>query len=68
VQDLIRERGADVARLLGDEETYIYVCGLKGMEAGVDEAFRTVCLSHGLDWGALLPTLRAAGRYHIETY
>jgi benzoyl-CoA 2,3-dioxygenase component A len=68
VQDLIRERGAAVARLLSDEQTYIYVCGLKGMEAGVDEAFRTVCLSHGLDWSALLPGLRAAGRYHIETY
>jgi benzoyl-CoA 2,3-epoxidase subunit A len=68
VQDLIRARGADVARLLGDAQTFIYVCGLKGMETGVDEAFRAVCLGHGLDWSVLLPALREAGRYHIETY
>jgi benzoyl-CoA 2,3-dioxygenase component A len=68
VQDLIRERAEDVARLLDDDQTSIFVCGLKGMEAGVDEAFRAVCSAQGLDWDALLPALRAAGRYHIETY
>ena len=68
VQDRIRERGDDVARLLTDDDTYIYICGLKGMEAGVDDAFRAICADYGLDWSALLPTLRAAGRYHVETY
>lgn len=68
VQDLLRERGADVARLLADGDTYVYVCGLKGMESGVDEAFRAVCAEHGLDWSELLPTLKSAGRYHVETY
>ena len=32
VQDLLRVRGADVARLLQDDNTYVYLCGLKGME------------------------------------
>jgi benzoyl-CoA 2,3-dioxygenase component A len=68
VQDRIRERGAEVARLLGDEETYVYICGLKGMEVGVDAAFAAVCHEHGLDWQQLLPRLRQAGRYHVETY
>jgi benzoyl-CoA 2,3-dioxygenase component A len=68
VQDRIRERGDEVARLLQDNESHIYICGLKGMESGVDEAFRAVCTSHGLDWDALLPSLRTAGRYHVETY
>ena len=68
VQDLIRERSADVARLLGDENCYIYVCGLKGMEAGVADAFRDACRQHGTDWEALLPSLREKGRYHLETY
>ena len=47
---------------------YVYVCGLKGMEEGVDEAFRDACRAHGIDWDALLPELRAPGRYHVETY
>ena len=68
VQDLIRLRGADVAGRLADPQTYIYVCGLKGMEQGVDDAFREVCTQHGQDWDALLPALRAQGRYHLETY
>jgi benzoyl-CoA 2,3-epoxidase subunit A len=68
VQDLIRERSQDVARLLADDDCYIYVCGLKGMEAGVAEAFAHVCGEHGLDWEALLPSLLAKGRYHLETY
>ena len=68
VQDRIRERGAEVARWLADENCHVYVCGLKGMEGGVDEAFREVCRRHDMDWEALLPALRAQGRYHLETY
>jgi benzoyl-CoA 2,3-dioxygenase component A len=68
VQDRIRERHDDVWRLLNDADCYIYLCGLKGMEKGVDEAFRDVCRLHGGDWDMLLPQLREKGRYHIETY
>ena len=68
VQDLIRRRGDDVARLLRDDQCFIYVCGLKGMEEGVAEALRDICRQHGMDWEALLPELRGKGRYHLETY
>jgi benzoyl-CoA 2,3-dioxygenase component A len=68
VQDRIRERHDDVWRQLNDENCYIYLCGLKGMEKGVDEAFRDVCRLHGGDWDRLLPQLREKGRYHVETY
>lgn len=68
VQDLIRARGHDVARLLQDGNCYIYLCGLKGMESGVIEAFRDVCRDHGLDWDQLRPALLANNRLHIETY
>ncbi|TRZ97433.1 MAG: benzoyl-CoA 2,3-epoxidase subunit BoxA, partial [Rhodocyclaceae bacterium] len=49
VQDLIRARGEEVVRLLSDKNTYLYLCGLKGMETGVDEAFSDICSHHGLD-------------------
>ena len=68
VQDRIRARGADVARLINDANCHVYICGLKGMEQGVDEAFRDVCRAHGIEWDTLLPELRATGRYHVETY
>ncbi|MDO8786730.1 MAG: benzoyl-CoA 2,3-epoxidase subunit BoxA [Sulfuritalea sp.] len=68
VQDLIRARGEEVVRLLRDENTYLYLCGLKGMETGVDEAFSDICGQHGLDWKALQAELLQQGRYHVETY
>ena len=68
VQDRIRERGADVAKLLADPDTYVYICGLKGMEEGVAQALADVCREQGLDWDAIMPVLREQGRYHLETY
>jgi benzoyl-CoA 2,3-dioxygenase component A len=68
VQDLIRARAVDVARLLQHEESYVYICGLKGMEEGVDAAFRDVCIKHDMNWDSVLPRLRETGRYHVETY
>lgn len=68
VQDLIRERGDSVIRLLGDEHCFIYVCGLKSMETGVLEAFRDVCRERGVDWDVLRTELLAKHRLHIETY
>ncbi|MGE3774121.1 MAG: benzoyl-CoA 2,3-epoxidase subunit BoxA [Gammaproteobacteria bacterium] len=68
VQDLIREQHARVFAALCDPECYIYLCGLAGMERGVDAAFAEVCRQHDADWPALLASLRAANRYHVETY
>ncbi|HYG43862.1 MAG TPA: benzoyl-CoA 2,3-epoxidase subunit BoxA, partial [Bordetella sp.] len=50
VQDLIRERAADVLDLLADTNTCIYVCGLKGMETGVLDALHEVAVQAGQDW------------------
>jgi benzoyl-CoA 2,3-dioxygenase component A len=68
VQDRIRERADTVVRMLQDDECYVYVCGLKGMEAGVLDAFRDVCRERGVDFDAIKPTLLEKGRLHIETY
>src|SRR5262249_36469965 len=68
VQDLIRERSADVSRLLAEENCFVYVCGLKDMETGVAQALSDVCERHGMEWQTLLPVLRERGRYHLETY
>lgn len=68
VQDRIRERADKVFKMLTDDNAYIYICGLKGMEAGVLEAFRDICRANGIDWEALRPQILAKGRFHIETY
>lgn len=68
VQDRIRQRADKVARMIRDDDCYIYVCGLKGMEEGVIGAFRDVCRAHDLDWDASRAELLAKRRLHIETY
>ena len=68
VQDRMRGRLDDLAGLLARNGTHVYVCGLKGLEAGVEAAFAEVGAAHGLDWPALRATMREQGRYHVETY
>ena len=68
VQDRIRGEMAQIAALLRDEKTHVYICGLKGMETGVDEAFADACRAASIDWSSLKPGMRESGRYHVETY
>ncbi|MDY7578418.1 benzoyl-CoA 2,3-epoxidase subunit BoxA [Herbaspirillum sp. RTI4] len=67
VQDKIREAGPAVSQLLR-EDTYIYICGLKGMETGVMEALRDICKEAGMDWPSLHQQMVKQGRFHVETY
>jgi benzoyl-CoA 2,3-epoxidase subunit A len=68
VQDRMRVESSSVAELLRSDATHIFICGLKGMETGVDEALADVCRQNGIDWAALKPAMRTGGRYHVETY
>jgi benzoyl-CoA 2,3-epoxidase subunit A len=68
VQDLMRERAADLAALLADPDSYFYVCGLKSMEEGVVLALRDIAEKAGLRWETLGAALKRDGRLHLETY
>ena len=68
VQDLMRERAADLGALLKDPQSHFYVCGLKSMEEGVVLALRDAAQQAGLAWDTIGPTLKAEGRLHLETY
>jgi len=68
VQQRMLQRGDDLAALLQDDDSYLYICGLKGMESGVNEALASICRGHGMDWEQLRGEMRAAGRFHVETY
>ncbi len=68
VQDLMRERTADLGALLHDANTCIYVCGLKSMEEGVLLALRDIAEQSGLTWDTLGAALKREGRLHLETY
>jgi len=68
VQDVMRERAADLAPLLADPNAYIFVCGLKAMEEGVVLALRDIAQGAGMDWDTVGAALKRDGRLHLETY
>ncbi len=68
VQDKLRDEPEKIAGLLQDADTHIYVCGLKAMEQGVDEALSDIARTVGLNWADLRDEMRKSGRYHVETY
>ena len=68
VQDRLMVEEDAVAEMLGDPNTHIYICGLRGMEEGVEKAFTNIAESIGTQWVALRDTMREEGRYHVETY
>jgi benzoyl-CoA 2,3-dioxygenase component A len=68
VQDAMRERAADLARLLADPNACFYVCGLKSMEEGVVLALHDIAEQAGLNWETVGGALKREGRLHLETY
>ena len=68
VQDRMLAEKQAVAEMLQDPQTHIYICGLRGMEEGVENALTQIADSIGQPWATLRDTLREEGRYHVETY
>lgn len=68
VQDRMRAEAGALVALLPKPTTHVYVCGLKGLERGVEEALSAIAGDAGLDWAAIRAGMRGEGRYHVETY
>ncbi len=68
IQDRVLESANEIFNMIEDEKTHIYLCGLKGMEPGIDEAMTKAAEEKGLNWSELRPQLKKEGRWHVETY
>jgi benzoyl-CoA 2,3-epoxidase subunit A len=68
VQDKLRKETDQIAELLRDPKGHIYICGLKEMEQGVEEALSDIARGVGLTWVEIRDAMRQDGRYHVETY
>ena len=64
----MRTRAKDIADLLRRDTTHIFICGLRGLEEGVEQAMTDIGRQYGIDWPSLRGEMRAGGRYHAETY
>jgi ferredoxin--NADP+ reductase len=68
IQDRVLEHAEEIFSLIEDPRTHVYMCGLRGMEPGIDEAMTAAAAAKGLDWAELRPKLKKAERWHVETY
>ncbi len=68
IQDRVLEHAEEIFAMIEDPKTHVYMCGLRGMEPGIDEAMTAAAAAKGLDWSELRPQLKKADRWHVETY
>ena len=68
IQDRVLEHADEIFAMIEDPKTHVYMCGLRGMEPGIDEAMTAAASAKGLDWSELRPQLKKADRWHVETY
>ena len=68
IQDRVLEHAEEIFSMIENPKTHVYMCGLRGMEPGIDEAMSAAAAAKGLDWSELRPQLKKADRWHVETY
>ncbi|MAS26810.1 MAG: ferredoxin-NADP reductase [Synechococcus sp. TMED187] len=68
IQDRVLEHADEIFTMIEDPKTHVYMCGLRGMEPGIDEAMTAAASAKDIDWSKLRPQLKKADRWHVETY
>lgn len=68
IQTRMAEYTEELYELLQKDNTYMYMCGLKGMESGIDEFIGDRFAADGGDWKTFKRTLKKAKRYEVEVY
>jgi ferredoxin--NADP+ reductase len=68
LQNRIQENADEIWGLLQNEKTHAYMCGLRGMEGGIDEGLSSAAEKQGANWSEFQKQLKKAHRWHVETY
>ncbi|MDJ0545551.1 ferredoxin--NADP reductase [Microcystis sp. M53602_WE12] len=68
IQHRVAEHADEIWNLLQSPKTHAYMCGLKGMEDGIDDAISGAAAKNGADWSVYQKQLKKEHRWHVETY
>ena len=68
IQDRIKENADELWKLIQKPSTHTYICGLKGMEGGIDEGMSAAASKFGVSWPDYQKQLKKEHRWHVETY
>jgi ferredoxin--NADP+ reductase len=68
IQHRVAENAEELWNLMQNPKTHTYMCGLKGMEPGIDEAFTALAEQNGKEWTTFQREMKKEHRWHVETY
>lgn len=68
VHHRMHEQIEDLWALLDREETFLYICGIKGMEDHIERVLSLRADRDGISWSNFRRVLQDSGRLLIETY
>jgi ferredoxin--NADP+ reductase len=67
IQDRVAEHADELWKLI-KEGAHTYICGLRGMEDGIDAALTAAAAKENVVWSDYQKELKKAHRWHVETY
>jgi ferredoxin--NADP+ reductase len=68
IQNRIQENADELWALVQKPNTHVYICGLKGMEGGIDEGMSAAAGKFGVNWSEYQRQMKKEERWHVETY
>merc|ERR1719242_2001208 len=68
IQTKMAEYAEELWELMQKPKTHIYMCGLKGMEKGMEECFGPIAEQQGMVWADFAKEMKKSHRYHVEVY
>lgn len=68
IQTRMGEYAKELWELFKKENTYVYMCGLKGMEKGIDDIITSLAAEEGIDWNEYKRQMKKSERWNVEVY
>ncbi len=68
IQHRVAEQAEKLWTMLQDPKTHLYMCGLKGMESGIEEGLSPFAAEQGVEWSDFVKKLKKEHRWHVEVY
>ncbi|CAA2971908.1 ferredoxin--NADP reductase, leaf isozyme, chloroplastic [Olea europaea subsp. europaea] len=68
IQTRMAQYAEELWELLKKDNTFVYMCGLKGMEKGIDDIMVSLAAKDGIDWIEYKKQLKKAEQWNVEVY
>ncbi|OIC41404.1 hypothetical protein A7L55_21515 [Acinetobacter baumannii] len=68
IQTRMGEYAKELWELFKKDNTYVYMCGLKGMEKGIDDIITSLAAEEGIVWSEYKRQMKKNEQWNVEVY